>query len=58
MDVTDKDSIAAAQKEIQGKEGKIHILINKYVVLRCVVPLPPDHRRLAVQARSGPCRVS
>lgn len=29
MDVTKHDSIAAAQREIQAKEGKIHILINK-----------------------------
>ena len=31
MDVTDRKSISAVQKEIQAKEGKLHILINKYL---------------------------
>ncbi|KAH8104837.1 short-chain dehydrogenase [Cristinia sonorae] len=28
MDVTDKESISNAQKEIQAKEGKLHVLVN------------------------------
>ncbi|THH13804.1 hypothetical protein EUX98_g9682 [Antrodiella citrinella] len=28
MDVTDRESISAAQKEIQANEGKLHILVN------------------------------
>ncbi|KAI0338890.1 NAD(P)-binding protein [Trametopsis cervina] len=28
MDVTNRDSITAAQKEVQAKEGKLHILVN------------------------------
>jgi hypothetical protein len=31
MDVTDKDSILEAKKNIEEKEGKLHILVNKYV---------------------------
>lgn len=31
MDVTDRESISAAQKEIQAKDGKLHILVNKCV---------------------------
>lgn len=29
MDVTDRESISAAQKVIKEKEGRLHILINK-----------------------------
>lgn len=32
MDVTDRESISAAQKEVQQREGKIHILVNKYAI--------------------------
>ena len=31
MDVTDRQSILAGQKVLQEKEGKLHILVNKYV---------------------------
>jgi hypothetical protein len=31
MDVTDKDSIREGVKAIESKEGKLHILVNKYV---------------------------
>ena len=31
MDVSNHESISNAQKELQVKEGKLHILINKYV---------------------------
>ncbi len=31
MDVTDRPSIAAARDTIASKEGKLHILVNKYV---------------------------
>lgn len=36
MDVTDKPSILQGRDLIAQKEGKLHILVNKYVVL------PPD----------------
>ena len=32
MDVTDKVSIANSKRIIEEKEGKLHILVNKYVV--------------------------
>jgi NAD(P)-dependent dehydrogenase (short-subunit alcohol dehydrogenase family) len=33
MDVTNKESILAVKKLIEEKEGKLHILVNKSVVL-------------------------
>lgn len=32
MDVTNKESIAKAKKSIEEKEGRLHILVNKYVL--------------------------
>lgn len=32
MDVTSKESILAAKKVIEEKEGKLHILVNKLIV--------------------------
>lgn len=29
MDVTSRESIAAVKQELQAKEGKLHILVNK-----------------------------
>ena len=34
MDVTSKPSILEAKKVIQEKEGKLHILVNKWVAFR------------------------
>ncbi len=33
MDATNRESIASAQKAIQTQEGRLHILVNKYVSL-------------------------
>ena len=30
MDVTSRESIAAVKRELYEKEGKLHILVNKY----------------------------
>ena len=32
MDAIDRESISAVQKEIQAREGKLHILVNKQVL--------------------------
>ena len=31
-DVTDRESILAAKKVVEEKDGKLHILVNKYVL--------------------------
>ena len=33
MDVTNRASIAAARDSIKDAEGKLHILVNKYVAI-------------------------
>ena len=35
MDVTDRTSIAAGRDVIASKEGKLHILVNKYARVLC-----------------------
>ena len=39
MDVTDKTSIIASKKCIEEKEGKLHILVNKFVFIFAIMDL-------------------
>lgn len=36
MDVTSRESITAVKQELYAKEGKLHILVNKYENSPCI----------------------